>query len=127
MTIMCSEKWDAAAINSRSYRTSLRIASQKEWLRNIDEDPKSEQRWARQECVVCFYTPRICGQGFTGYKCAMCGRDDMHSNTCIPKLCLTCATENELCRNCGADENLVARREEPPDPPGWEGGFADNH
>jgi hypothetical protein len=102
-------KWDSAAINWRTERKILRIDAQQEWMTNVETDPKSEQRLAAQECVVCFYTTRICGQGFTGFECQMCGREETWANTCVPDLCLTCAIENGLCHDCGADINLLSR------------------
>ena len=106
---MMKEKWDKAGINYRTDRTKLRIEVQKEWLQNIQNDPKRPERIARRECVVCFYTTRICGQGFSPYRCRMCGQDEMWANTCVPVLCPRCARENSLCLHCGGDIDLKLR------------------
>jgi hypothetical protein len=104
-----TEKWDAAAINSRTSRAELRIAVQREWLDNVRLDPQRKHRLESRKCVVCFYTSRVCGQGFSPYGCKMCKQDNMHHNTCIPTLCLRCARENNLCQQCGADMELALR------------------
>jgi len=107
---MMNYKWDSAAINSRTERKHTRIAAQREWISDVEADPKQEQRIARQECAVCFYTTRICGQGFTSFNCQMCGREETYANTCVPALCLTCAVENGLCHDCGSDIDLLVRK-----------------
>ncbi len=102
-------KWDAPAVNVHTERTYRRILLAKEFLNDTVKDPRAEERIRRQECVVCFYTTRICGQGFTEYTCQMCGSKQQHANTCVPKLCDSCAKTHSLCRHCGADIYLEER------------------
>ncbi len=103
------QKFDSAEINSRTERMRRRIKAQKEWLNSITNDPKEKQRIEKQQCVVCYYTIQICGQGFTKYTCQNCSHDQIWHNTRIPRLCDPCAKKNDLCQNCGADINLKKR------------------
>src|SRR5271155_418111 len=100
---MMKYRWDAAGVDSRTDRTKLRIKVQEEWLKQVKRDPRIAERKQRQECVVCFYTQRICGQGFTRYNCGMCEVEINWPNTCVPILCEGCARKNSLCMKCGGD------------------------
>jgi hypothetical protein len=109
MKLMATTKWDDKAINYRTERAIARINIQKEWLNSIKKDRANIGRTDRQECVVCFYTDRICGQGFTSYKCAICGSEQQWHNTCVPLICLGCAKTNDICKQCGSDIELRNR------------------
>jgi hypothetical protein len=104
---MMRHKWDAAGIAARTERTLLRVRVQEGWLHNIRTDPKRNQRVNAQECVVCYYTTRICGQGFTRYNCADCGVEHNHGNTCVPLLCTSCAKKRAACERCGGNIYLT--------------------
>lgn len=60
-----------------------------------------------QRCKKCIEIDNnsMCGQAFTPFKCAMCGRVKNHHNTDTPKLCIDCSRDNGLCEKCG--EKLV--------------------
>lgn len=102
-------KNDAASINNYTDRAKNRIRHLEERIAKTYKDPNREQRLIKYECRVCFYTERICGQGFTKYTCAGCNIELSHPNTCVPRLCLSCAQVEEVCRNCGADLELKKR------------------
>lgn len=66
------------------------------------EDTEREDRRKAQLCKVCFYLrDSIGGRAFTPYRCKMCGKEYMHSNTDVPTLCPDCAEKHELCMRCG--------------------------
>lgn len=71
-------------------------------------DDASEARRKARECVSCYYlrAGRLVGQAFTDWKCFACGREGMHPNTGVPRLCTECADENGACVECGADIEL---------------------
>ena len=50
-------------------------------------------------CVECS-KPRIVGNGFTHAACSMCGSEFNHYNTHTPRMCLSCAEEQNKCRWC---------------------------
>ena len=80
-------------------------------------DSKAAARLYSQECKTCFYLRgSVCGQAFTSYICGLCGTEQMHHNTCVPRLCRECATANELCRQCGGDIDMRQRRNNWPSP-----------
>ncbi len=43
----------------------------------------------------------ISGQAFTDWTCLKCGREDIHPNTGVPKICKNCSEEYNLCESCG--------------------------
>ena len=43
----------------------------------------------------------IAGQAFTDYRCNICGRKDMWSNTEVPEICDKCAEDTNRCGYCG--------------------------
>ena len=45
--------------------------------------------------------PRLAGQAFTNFTCPICKRELWWHNTGIPKVCMGCAENNDLCMRCG--------------------------
>lgn len=74
--------------------------AQERYEREVATDPRQKDRLARHECKACYYQIRINGQAFTQYTCQMCGKEDMHNNTGVPKICDNCADKNVLCARC---------------------------
>ena len=73
-------------------------------------DPDKKARLAKQECVVCFYYPRVGGAMISFSNCGLCGKEMRFPSTNVDKLCPECAKEHRLCKHCGADIHLKSRR-----------------
>lgn len=76
-------------------------------------DPHRKERHEAQECVICFGGSRIGGASCTTVECGLCGEDIHFGSTCVDVLCLECARKAKLCKHCGADIDLVNRRQRP--------------
>ena len=74
------------------------------------EDPEYKVRREKQECVVCYYLPRIGGAMITTAECPLCGVKIHSGSTNIDLLCANCAKVHRLCKHCGADIELKQRR-----------------
>ena len=61
------------------------------------------RRAASKQCKACYYLrePRMAGQAFTAFTCAICQVTQDHHNTNVPKYCRACCDEHELCQTCG--------------------------
>ncbi len=73
---------------------------EKRYQEDLATDPRLKDRLARHECKACHYQIRITGQAFSAYTCQMCGKEDKHHNTGVPKLCDNCADKSILCAHC---------------------------
>jgi|SRR5580658_901083 hypothetical protein len=74
-------------------------------------DTKKEERLKEMLCPGCAYGGGyLAGQALTRWNCFACGKEGMHHNTAVPRLCLECAKELALCCRCLADINLEIRR-----------------
>jgi hypothetical protein len=84
------------------------IRSSLEYMR----DERKKERKVASECKFCFYfrTERIGGAAMTTRDCGICEMPQMYGSTNTDKICKKCATENELCKYCGADVSLRPRR-----------------
>ena len=82
------------------YRERLNVA------KRLAGDTKAEARKSVLQCVLCFYTATLSGQAFCDYKCVCCGAEGSHPNTNVPVLCDACATEKNLCKQCGAEREF---------------------
>jgi hypothetical protein len=80
--------------------------------KNIENDPKKEERLAKSQCLACFYLrSRAGGSACTSLKCTVCEDNIIRSgNTCIDIVCLDCAKKYKLCSHCGADIDMKQRR-----------------
>lgn len=66
---------------------------------------------AEIKCKGCLIRPpRLALQAFTYQRCMCCLKDELYSSSATDVLCEQCATENRLCKQCGADIDLNERR-----------------
>lgn len=78
---------------------------------NIRLDPNKAERIAKSQCKSCFYVlGRIGGAAMTQQPCACCGENQTYGSTNTDNLCLECAKKHQLCKHCGGDINLRAKR-----------------
>ena len=63
-------------------------------------------------CKKCLFKEKgmMSGQGFTDFKCDICGKIDTWHNTNTPKFCYECSTKLNICQRCG--ELLEEEKEE---------------
>ena len=97
--------WISPNMNDTEMSTYIRDEYIKHTLEMADKfvnDPDRENRLVTGRCVKCHYETFMAGQGFTQWKCRICGKEDMHSNTRVPRLCEPCAKTAGLCWQCGA-------------------------
>lgn len=75
-------------------------------------DDESKKRKALSLCKFCYYinNEKIGGCSMTSRDCGICGMSQMYGSTNTDPLCLKCATDNQLCKECGADILLRPRR-----------------
>lgn len=85
-----------------------------EMASKMELDPGKEQRIKKGECVACFYTSRIGGAMITTRACGLCGKSEVYSSTATDALCPECAKKHNLCKHCGGDIDMKARRKKWP-------------
>ena len=75
-------------------------------------DDRRKERLAEAECKTCFYVnyARIGGSAMTSRPCGICEVPQMYGSTATDKLCLKCAIEHQLCKQCGGDVLMRPRR-----------------
>ena len=97
-------------VNNNTDTTKSQVKSLLERVKAIQEDPKKQERLAKQLCVYCYYSGCL-HLGLENQSCLICG--GIFENSSIPrdKVCSGCAKENKLCRHCGADVSLKLRRQ----------------
>ena len=79
---------------------------------DLTNDADKVKRLEKQLCKICHYvnTGRIGGAVMTTMACGICDVETTFSNTCVDVMCNDCATNNDLCKHCGADINLTNKR-----------------
>ena len=55
-----------------------------------------------KKCIAENVEGAACGQGFREWTCAKCGKEMIHHNTHVPKVCHGCSLKYNLCEECGA-------------------------
>lgn len=114
---------DAAAIRYATSRAKGYAQELLQAVRDFEADPNRELRLETAlECKSCFYLhrSRVGGAAMTYWTCGVCGKEDLHGSTATPRVCISCAKEHQLCRNCGGDLHMRERRRKfptPVDPP----------
>lgn len=101
---------DLEEVNSTSYFNKRRIEDVAKEALKFFVDPDRKERLLAQECKVCYYGSFISGQSFTTWYCGVCGKSDIHPNTGVPRLCISCSKEYELCKSCGGTLDDGQRR-----------------
>lgn len=98
-------KTDKVSIYRATDIAKVRIANLRQSLLNVDTDPKKNERLEKSLCKHCFYvySTRMGGSAITYRECSICEKDQTYSSTATDPLCLPCAKENELCKQCGGD------------------------
>lgn len=76
----------------------------------ITSDIERSTREKNQQCLSCYYIPRVSGSAVSSRPCMGCSVNIQHGSTSVPELCLDCAKKYELCRQCGGDIKLRVRR-----------------
>ena len=56
-------------------------------------------------CTKCYWKEKgqLSGQGFTTFTCALCGKEEEHHNTNVPKFCHECSKRLNMCQRCGEE------------------------
>jgi len=82
----------------------------------LASDPEKKERKKNSLCPICHYwkNSRIGGAAITFKPCGICEKEMCFSSTCTDKICPECALENQLCKQCGADIDLINRKNERP-------------
>lgn len=92
-------------IHAATYRSETFLEGYIRRARRADLDEEREKRREKQLCKYCYYinSGGVAGQAFTSSTCAFCQKDTMFSTTHTDALCLECAQENRVCKECMAD------------------------
>ena len=79
---------------------------------NFRGDSSIKERVDAGKCKACFYffKARVGGTVMTSQECGLCDDDMMFGSTATDPLCLSCAKENGLCKQCGGDIDMKNRR-----------------
>ena len=83
------------------------------WIEKAEEvaaDTSKRERIAALQCKACFYASRLGGAAITCRPCMSCGSRELYGSTATDVLCAPCATAGDLCKCCGGDRELRARR-----------------
>lgn len=97
-------KWTQKDIETRTYLNQQYEKKMKQRLKDFDEDLKKEKREKQHLCKYCFYLKsNLSGQAFTASNCRMCDKETIFPTTQTDVLCIDCAKENGLCKECGAE------------------------
>lgn len=102
-------------------RAQQRVKGWIEHAAEVQADARKAERIARLECKACFYTSRIGGAAITYRPCMSCGSRECYASTATDVLCAPCATAGDLCKHCGGDRELRARRRK------WPGAYSEPH
>ena len=113
---MKAKKMNVCNMVYATERAKERIKSITERYEQIVKDPKRSDRELANECVACFYSDGIGGAAITNRPCMSCGINQLYGSTNTDVLCLDCAKTHRLCKHCGGDLQMRARRKEWPKP-----------
>lgn len=105
------ETVNRSTIASKNSRAKLQITEIIKRTEKLQTDPDKKQRIADKLCLCCYYVNnnRIGGASFTHRPCGLCEQDMTFSSTATDVICLKCACEQSLCKQCGADLELKNR------------------
>ena len=91
-------------------RAQQRVKAWIDHAAEVQADARKAERMARLECKACFYSSRLGGQAITTRPCMSCGSREVYGSTNTDVLCAPCATAGDLCKHCGGDREMRARR-----------------
>lgn len=98
-------------IRSATYLAQRRCDSVVKMAQAIKEDTRKEAREQASLCKACFYSEgRLGGAAMTTRPCALCDTEEMYGSTATDPVCLACARQHELCKQCGGDLHLRSQR-----------------
>lgn len=95
---------------SASERAKSCVQSWIDLALEVSTDSRSKERGEAQECKACFYASRIGGAAVTSRACMRCHQKQHYGSTSTDVLCKTCARDGMLCKHCGGDMEMRARR-----------------
>lgn len=91
-------------------RAQRRVKGWLDHAADVMADARRPERLAALECKACFYAGRIGGAAMTYRPCMSCGARTLYGSTNTDVLCAPCATDGDLCKHCGGDREMRARR-----------------
>jgi len=91
-------------------RAQQRVKAWLDHAAEVQADARKVDRLARLECKACFYASRLGGAAITTRPCMSCGSREVYGSTNTDVLCAPCATAGDLCKHCGGDREMRARR-----------------
>lgn len=91
-------------------RAQQRVKAWIDHAATVRADARKAERLAALECKACFYSDRIGGQTITTRPCMSCGSREVYGSTNTDVLCSLCAAAGDLCKHCGGDREMRARR-----------------
>lgn len=93
--------------NARRYARSYM-----ERVDNFRSDKLKAERLEKHLCKTChyFFKARIGGSAMTSRQCGLCDEVMQFGSTATDPICLSCAKENGLCKQCGGDIDAKERR-----------------
>ena len=96
-------------------RAKARVKAWADLATEVESDARQVARLDRHECKACFYASRMGGAAMTKRPCMSCGSVEMYGSTNTDVLCMGCATKHSLCKHCGGDLEMRARRNDWPE------------
>jgi len=80
-----------------------RVAATVKRALNYLNDPEKSKRHQEQYCLCCYYSEgTMAGAALTESQCGICEKEMKWSSTHQEVLCLDCAKQYRLCRECGS-------------------------
>lgn len=78
----------------------------------FQKDAEKDKRLKQSLCAVCFYLRGtiVAGAALTESNCQICGNATYFGSTHTDRLCLGCAEQHKLCKQCLSTINLKDKR-----------------
>jgi hypothetical protein len=95
-------------IEVRNNRTKRHLKLLLDQAERIKNDTNKKNRLNDCLCKSCFYIShmRVGGAAITNRPCGICESDMRFSSTATDVVCKPCASENNLCKQCGSHIEL---------------------
>lgn len=106
------EQITRSTISYRNKRAKEQIQHILQLAERIASDVEKEKRESMHLCLCCYYarSQRIGGAAITSKPCGVCEETMQFGSTATDAVCDSCAKEQGLCKQCGADIELAERR-----------------